>query len=54
MRLLLTGASGFVGKNFLENAPKDIEIIAVYNSSRDIENFVKEKNSIMLGCINAT
>ena len=44
MKVLLTGASGFIGKNFLENAPKDIEIIAVYNSSRDIENFVKEKN----------
>ena len=43
MRLLLTGASGFVGKNFLENAPKDIEIIAVYNNSKDIENFVKGK-----------
>ena len=50
MRLLLTGASGFVGKNFLENAPKDIEIIAVYNNSKDIENFVKEKklNNIQL------
>jgi len=43
MKLLLTGASGFIGKNFLELAPKDIEIIAVYNSSRDIEKFVKEK-----------
>jgi len=43
MKVLLTGASGFIGKNFLELAPKDIEIIAVYNSSRDIENFVKEK-----------
>ena len=50
MKLLLTGASGFIGKNFLENAPKDIEIIAVYNSSKDIENFVKEKklNNIKL------
>ena len=43
MKLLLTGASGFIGKNFLELAPKDIEIIGLYNSSKDIENFVKEK-----------
>jgi len=50
MKLLLTGASGFIGKNFLELAPKDIKIIAVYNSSKDIENFVKEKklNNIQL------
>ena len=44
MRLLLTGASGFLGKNFMELAPKDIEIIGIYNSSKDIINFVKEKN----------
>ncbi len=44
MRLLLTGASGFIGKNFLELAPKDIEIIGIYNSSKDIAGFIKEKN----------
>ena len=33
MKLLLTGASGFIGKNFLEFAPKDIEIIGLYNLS---------------------
>tara|TARA_Y100000310_G_scaffold295335_1_gene326576 strand:+ start:980 stop:1903 length:924 start_codon:yes stop_codon:yes gene_type:complete len=43
MRLLVTGASGFIGKNFLELAPKDIEIIGIYNSSKDIEDFVKDK-----------
>ena len=43
MRLLVTGASGFIGKNFLELAPKDIEIIGIYNSSKEIEDFVKEK-----------
>ncbi len=42
MKVLLTGASGFIGKNFLESAPKNIEIIAVYNKS-DLEKFVKEK-----------
>ena len=44
MKLLLTGASGFIGKNFLEFAPKDIEIIGLYNKSTDIERFVEEKN----------
>jgi len=43
MKLLLTGASGFIGKNFLELAPKDIQIVGIYNSSRDIQNFVSEK-----------
>ncbi|MEK6943376.1 MAG: NAD(P)-dependent oxidoreductase [Nanoarchaeota archaeon] len=43
MKILLTGASGFIGKNFLELAPKDLEIVAVYNNSKDVENFVKEK-----------
>ncbi len=43
MKLLLTGASGFIGKNFIENAPKDMEIIAIYNSSNDIKNFVEKK-----------
>ncbi|MAE43274.1 hypothetical protein CMO93_05865 [Candidatus Woesearchaeota archaeon] len=43
MRLLLTGASGFLGKNFMELAPKDIEITGIYNSSKNIKNFVEEK-----------
>lgn len=43
MTLLLTGASGFIGKNFLESAPKDLEIIAIYNNSNDIGKFVKSK-----------
>lgn len=43
MRVLLIGASGFIGKNFLELAPKEIEIIGIYNSSKDIGDFVKEK-----------
>ena len=43
MKLLLTGASGFIGKNFIENAPGDIEITAVYNNSKSIKKFVEEK-----------
>ena len=44
MKILLAGASGFLGKNFLELAPKEIEITGIYNKSRDIEKFVKDKN----------
>ncbi len=44
MRVLVAGASGFIGRNFLELAPRDIEIIAIYNSSKDIQDFVKNKD----------
>ena len=43
MKVLLTGASGFIGKNFLEYAPKDMEIIGLYNRSTSLNEFVKEK-----------
>lgn len=41
MQLLLTGASGFIGRNVLLGAPRDWEIVAVYNSTPDLESFVK-------------
>jgi len=44
MKILVAGCSGFIGRNFLELAPKDTEIIGIYHSSEDIESFVKEKN----------
>src|SRR3989338_10320372 len=44
INILVAGASGFIGRNFLELAPRDIEIIGIYNSSKDIESFVKNKN----------
>ena len=44
IKILVAGASGFIGRNFLELAPRDIEIIGIYNSSKDIQNFVKNKN----------
>jgi len=43
MKLLLTGASGFIGKNFLDIVPKNVEIIGIYNSSKYIQNFVEER-----------
>lgn len=44
MKILITGASGFIGRNFLELAQKDIEIIGIYNSSKDIQDLIKKKN----------
>ena len=43
MKLLLLGSSGFIGNNFLELAPKDIKIIGIYNKSKSVLSFVKEK-----------
>ena len=42
MRLVVTGASGFIGRNVLLRAPRAWEIIAVYNSTPVLESFVKE------------
>ena len=41
MKLLVTGASGFIGHNVLLRAPRDWEIVAVYNSTPGLEAFVK-------------
>ncbi|MFH1317231.1 MAG: NAD(P)-dependent oxidoreductase [Candidatus Woesearchaeota archaeon] len=44
MKVLITGASGFIGKNFLLKAPKDWKIFAFYNSSSDFPDFIKENS----------
>jgi len=41
MKLLLTGASGFIGHNVLVRAPRDWEIVAVYHRTPGLEAFVK-------------
>ena len=41
MRLLVTGASGFIGHNVLLRAPREWDIVAVYNSTPGLEAFVK-------------
>lgn len=41
MRVLVTGASGFIGHNVLLRAPRSWEIIAVYHSTPGLEAFVK-------------
>lgn len=43
MRLLVTGASGFIGKNFLLKASPGMEIFAVFQSD-DFLDFLKENN----------
>src|SRR5215218_6552851 len=42
MRLVVTGASGFIGHNVLLRAPREWEIVAVYHSTPGLESFVKE------------
>ena len=44
MKVLITGISGFIGKNCLELFPENIEIVGIYNSSSDINNFLKVKD----------
>ena len=41
MKLLVTGASGFIGHNVLLRAPREWEILAVYHSTPGLEAFVK-------------
>ena len=41
MKLLVTGASGFIGHNVLLRAPRDWEIVAVYHRTPGLEDFVK-------------
>ena len=40
MRVVVTGASGFIGRNVLLRAPRDWAIVAVYNQSTDFEAFI--------------
>jgi nucleoside-diphosphate-sugar epimerase len=40
MKLILTGASGFIGRNVLLRAPREWEILALYHQATDFEAFV--------------
>ena len=42
MRLLLTGASGFLGRNLLLAMPKGWKTVAVYHRSRDFVQFLRQ------------
>jgi UDP-glucose 4-epimerase len=40
MRLLITGASGFLGKNTLLAVPRDWDVVAVYHATADFPEFL--------------
>jgi len=42
MRLLVTGASGFIGRNLLLRVPRNWDVVATFHRSRDFERFVVE------------
>ena len=42
MRVLVTGASGFIGHNVLLRAPRDWNVFAVYRSTSGLDAFVKQ------------
>lgn len=42
MRLLVTGASGFIGRNLLLKIPREWEVVATYNKSVDFVHFLSE------------
>ena len=42
MNVVVTGASGFIGRNVLLRAPKDWTICATYHASGDFESFVHQ------------
>ena len=53
MRVAITGASGFVGKNLLLRIPESWEVFGIFNSSTDFEDFVKRycgSNVISIKC----
>ncbi len=41
MKLLVTGASGFIGRNFLKSVPAEWDITATYNTSFDFPEFLR-------------
>jgi UDP-glucose 4-epimerase len=43
MRLIVTGASGFIGRNVLLRAPREWEIVAVAHRTPGLEDFVKQQ-----------
>ena len=48
MKVILTGASGFIGRHVLLRAPADWEIVATFRHSTSLEDFVK---SHRLDCV---
>ena len=44
MNVLVTGASGFIGRNLLLAFPRDWNVFGTYNTSNTFEDFLREKN----------
>jgi nucleoside-diphosphate-sugar epimerase len=42
MKVVVTGAAGFIGHNVLLRAPREWEIFAVYRNTSDLDAFVKQ------------
>jgi nucleoside-diphosphate-sugar epimerase len=40
MRVLITGASGFIGRNTLLRAPRDWQVVAVYHATGGLDDFI--------------
>lgn len=40
MKVVVTGASGFIGRNVLLRAPRDWEVFAIYNRTHDLDAFI--------------
>jgi nucleoside-diphosphate-sugar epimerase len=44
--LIVTGASGFIGRNVLLRAPRDWSIVALYHTTSDLDRFVTEHDLV--------
>ena len=44
LRLIVTGASGFIGRNLILATPTDWEVVALCHTSRDFPMWVEQKN----------
>lgn len=44
MKVLVVGASGFIGRNFILKAPKNWKVFGIYNQSKNFLNFLKTYN----------
>lgn len=51
MRLVVTGASGFIGRNLLLRAPRDWQILAGYNRSSDLPAFLNEHGLVHVSAV---
>ena len=49
MRVLVTGASGFIGRNVLLRAPRDWQVVAVYHSTGGLDDFIERNGLARVG-----